>query len=124
MTVSTTTPFRMNPSLGPDLNQIVKKDQVWYAGAGRGAAGAGQIASPQLGDIAFGDNGREYMWVQASATITVAADPGTQVAVTVTAPDNITVATGSGGWYAPHTGFYSGTLVSGDRFWVAKGTAP
>lgn len=119
-----TSPFRMNPSLGPNLNQVVKKDQVWYEGAGRGAAGAGQIGSPQVGDTAFGDNGREYIFVEASASITVASSPGTQVALTVNGPDDITAAAGSGGFYAPHTGFYSGTIVAGDRFWAAKGTAP
>ncbi len=123
----TTSPFRTNPSLGPNLSQVVKKDQVWYAGAGRSANGAGQVASPQTGDISFGDDGREYMWVEASAGVTVAASPGTQVTVTDNGSGTnprFTVAAGAGGWYAPHTGFYSGTIASGDRFWVAKGTAP
>ena len=122
--MANTTPFRMNPSLGPNLYQVVKKDQVWYEGPGRSAAGAGQIGSPQAGDVAFGDNGREYIWVEASATIVVAASPGTQIALTVNGQDDVTAATGSGGFYAPHTGFYSGTIVAGDRFWAAKGTAP
>lgn len=123
----TTSPFRMNPSLGPNLHQVVKSDQAWYEGAGRGAAGAGQAMSPQTGDTAFGDDGREYMWVEASGSITVAASPGTQVALTVNAAGSdprVTAAAGAGGWYAPHTGYYTGTLVAGDRFWVAKGTAP
>lgn len=123
----TTSPFRMSPSLGPDLHQVVKSDQAWYEGAGRGAAGAGQVMSPQTGDTCFGDTGREYMWVEASGTIAVAAAPGTQVSITVNAEGTdprVTAATGAGGWYAPHTGFYSGTLVAGDRFWAAKGTAP
>lgn len=123
----TTSPFRTNPSLGPNLHQVVKADQVWYEGAGRGASGAGQIGSPQTGDLSDGDDGREYMWVEASGTITVAAAPGTQVALTVNAAGTdprVTAAAGAGGWYAPHTGFYTGTLVAGDRFWVAKGTAP
>lgn len=120
-------PFRTSPSLGPDLNQVVKSDLAWYDGAGRSAAGAGQAMSPVTGDLAFGDDGRTYMWVESTGTIVVAASPGTQVSVTVnaaTADPRVTVDTGSGGWYAPHTGFYSGTLVAGDRFWVAKGTAP
>jgi hypothetical protein len=110
-------PFRTNPSLGPNLHQVVKADQVWYDGAA-------QIASPQLGDWSVGDNGRQYVWVEASGSITVSASPGTQVTLTVTGPDNITAAAGSGGFYAPHTGFYSGTIAAGDRFWAAKGTAP
>lgn len=120
-------PFRTNPSLGPNLNTVVKDDKAWYDGAGRLVSGTGQVMSPQTGDISVGDDGRQYMWVEASATIVVAASPGTQVAVTdngVGTYPRFTVATGAGGWYAPHTGFYTGTLVSGDRFWVAKGTAP
>lgn len=123
----TTSPFRITPNLGPDLHQVVKSDQAWYEGAGRGAAGAGQAMSPQTGVTAFADNGREYMWVEASGSITVASSPGTQVTLTdngASADPRFTVAAGSGGWYAPHSGFYTGTLVAGDRFWVAKGTAP
>lgn len=122
-----TVPFRTNPSLGPNLHQVVKSDEAWYDGAGRAASGAGQAMSPQTGDTAFGENGRLYMWVEASGSITVAASPGTQVALTdngATAEPRFTAAAGAGGWYAPHTGYYTGTLVAGDRFWVAKGTAP
>lgn len=117
-------PFRTNPSLGPNITQVVKNDQVWYEGAGRLASGAGQVGSPQLGDTCTGDNGREYIWVEASGAITVAASPGTQVSLTVTGQDNITAAAGAGGFYAPHTGYYTGTIAAGDRFWAAKGTAP
>lgn len=124
----TTSPFRTNPSLGPNLFQVVKNDGAWYEGAGRGAAGTGQAMSPQTGDTSLGDDGRLYMWVEASATIVVAASPGTQVALTVNAAGadpRVTAATGgSGGWYAPHTGYYTGTILIGDRFWAAKGTAP
>lgn len=113
----TTTPFRTNPSLGPDLHQVVKNDRAWYEGAGRAAAGAGQVMSPQLGDRAWGDDGRPYIWVEADATITVAASPGTQLAIDA----DFTAAAGSEGYYAPHTGFYSGTIAAGDRFWAAQG---
>lgn len=120
-----TSPYRTTPQLGPDLSQVVKVGQAFYDGPGRAAGGAGQAMSPHTGAIEFGDDGREYMWVEASATITVAAPPGTQLVVTVNASNpRMTVAAGSGGWYAPHTGYYTGTLVAGDRFWAAKGTAP
>ncbi|MBO9580326.1 MAG: hypothetical protein J7498_05495 [Sphingobium sp.] len=122
-----TSPFRMTTGLGPNLSQVVKNDQAWYDGPGRGASGTNQAMSPQKGDTAFGDDGREYMWVEASGTIAVAASPGTQVTLTPGAPGSdprVTAATGAGGWYAPHTGFYTGTLVAGDCFWVAKGTTP
>ena len=120
-------PFRITPSLGPDLRFVVKADKAWYDGAGKSAGGAGQAMSPQTGDTVVAENGRTYMWVQASATITVAASPGTQIAITdngVSANPRFTAAAGAGGWYAPHTGYYTGTIVAGDRFWAAKGTAP
>lgn len=122
-----TSPFRTTAALGPDLSQVVKADEVYYDGAGRDANGAGQIASPQTGVVEWGDDGREHMWVEASAAITVAASPGTQISITDNGADDdprFTAAAGAGGWYAPHTGFYSGTIASGDRFWAVKGTAP
>lgn len=120
-----TSPFRMNPSLGPNLWQVVKNDQVWYEGAGRGAAGAGQVGSPQAGDTAFGDDGFEYMWVEATGAIAAAAAPGTQVALTLNATEpRATAATGAGGWYAPTSAVMSTALAAGDRFWARKGTAP
>jgi hypothetical protein len=123
----TTSPYRMNPSLGPDLHQVVTSDDAWYEGAGRGAAGAGQAMSPQTGDQANGDDGRLYMWVEASGTIADAAAPGTQVSITdngVAADPRFTAASGAGGWYAPPTTVYGTDILAGDRFWAAKGTVP
>jgi len=123
----TTSPFRTNPSLGPDLFQVVKDGGAWYEGPGRLGNGLGQAKSPQTGDTAFGDDGRVYMWVEASAAIPVIAAPGTAVTITTAAPGvtpRVTVAAGAGGWYAPSTAFYTGTIAIGDHFWVSKGTAP
>lgn len=121
-------PFRTTPSLGPDLWQVVKANQVWYEGAGRGAAGADQVASPQTGTTAFGTDGHEYMWVQASGAITVAASgEGTQLALTLSgtpgADPFVTAIAGAGGWYAPTAVIYPapGTIATGDRFWARKG---
>jgi hypothetical protein len=116
--------IRTNPSLGPNIEQVVTADDVWYEGPGRGAAGAGQVGSPQTGDTCYGDDGRLRMWVEASGTIADAAAPGTQIAITVTGEDNVTAATGAGGWYAPPTTVYGTDILAGDRFWAAKGTAP
>lgn len=113
----TTSPFRMNPSLGPNLHQVVTAGDSWYD----------TEASPQCGDTAFGDDGREYMWVEASGTIADASAPGTQVSLTVAAAGEdprVTAAAGAGGWYAPPTTVYGTDLLVGDRFWAAKGTAP
>ena len=110
-----TSPFRTTPQLGPNLHQVVTANDSWYDNG---------EASPQLGTVEFGDDGFEYMWVEASGTIADAADPGTQVTLTVTAPDNVTAATGSGGWYAPFAANYGTDILAGDRFWARKGTAP
>jgi hypothetical protein len=126
----TTSPFRMNPSLGPDLHQVVLNDGAWYEGAGRGAAGAGQAMSPQTGDTAFGDDGREYMWVEvAGSTISPHASNETQVSLTINAVGSdprVTIATGSGGWYLMPQSKNGGvtSIPAGGRTWVAKGTAP
>lgn len=107
--------IRTNPSLGPNINQVVTAASgSWYD----------TVGSPQLGDTCFGDDGRLRMWVEASGTIADATSPGTQIAITVTGADNVTAATGSGGWYAPLTSVYGTDLLEGDRFWATKGTAP
>lgn len=107
-----TSPFRMNPSLGPNLWQVVRSGQVYYDGAK-------QIASPQLGDRATGDDGFDYVWVQASGAIAAAAAPGTQVSIALPA---LTAATGAGGFYAPNSTNMPTALAAGDRFWARKGT--
>ncbi|QDP53767.1 MAG: hypothetical protein GOVbin7759_54 [Prokaryotic dsDNA virus sp.] len=107
-------PFRTTAALGPDLTQVVKAGS-WYDNG---------IQSPQLGVTELSSDGRKAVWVEASATITVAAAPGTQVTLTVNGDGDITAAAGAGGFYAPNSGDYDGTIVSGDRFWALEGTAP
>jgi len=119
--------IRTNPSLGPNIEQVIPAAAggSWYDGEIHTYASTQpNLASPQLGDTCFGDDGRLRMWVQASGTIADAAAPGTQIAITVTGEDNVTAATGSGGWYAPPTTVYGTDLLAGDRFWATKGTAP
>jgi hypothetical protein len=111
--------FRTNPSLGPNLAQVVRDGASYYD----------HHASPQTGDTSQGDDGRLYMWVEASGAITVGASgSGTQVALTVNGPGTdprVTAATGSGGWYGPtNASGVTGNLAAGDRFWAVKGTAP
>ena len=98
-------PFRTNPSLGPNLHQIVDDTGVWYDAANR--------VSPKVGDWSVGDDGHAYVFVRASATIAAAAAPGTQVTITEPA---MTAASGSGGFYAPISG-----VTSGDYFHARKG---
>lgn len=109
-----TSPFRMNPQLGPNLHQIVRASQtggVWYADSK-------QIVSPQLGDRAVGDDGHDYVFVKASATIANASAPGTQVTITEPA---MTAAAGAGGFYAPNSAVNTGAAIaSGDYFWARR----
>lgn len=97
-------PFRTNPSLGPNLSQTVANGAVWYDPK--------NIVSPKVGDTSVGDDGHQYVFVQASATITAAAAPGT--AVTITEPA-MTAAAGAGGFNAP-----TGGVANGAFFWARK----
>lgn len=99
-----TSPFRTNPSLGPNLHQIVDDTNVWFDAANK--------VSPKVGDYSIGDDGHYYVFVRASATIAAAAAPGTQVTITEPA---MTAASGAGGFYAPIAG-----VTSGDYFWARK----
>lgn len=100
-----TSPFRTNPSLGPNLHQTVTAGQAWYDNP--------NLVSPVVGDVSIGDDGHTYVWVRASAAIAAAASPGTQVTITEPA---MTAAAGAGGFYAPVAG-----VASGVYFWARKG---
>jgi hypothetical protein len=120
-------PFRTTPSLGPELTQVIPAatGSAWYdMPVMTYATTAPMLASPQLGNTEMGSDGRLRMWVEASGTIADAAAPGTQIAITVTGYDDVTAATGAGGWYAPPTTVYGTDILAGDRFWATKGTAP
>ena len=105
-----TSPFRTNPSLGPNLHQIVEAGKVWYDNP--------NIVSPKVGDWSVGDDGHAYVFVRASAAIAAAAAPGTQVTITEPA---MTAAAGAGGFYAPNSTTLPGGVPSGAYFWARKG---
>lgn len=106
-------PFRTTPQLGPQLYQVLKPSAggVWYDDDGA-------TVSPKLGTKETGDDGHDYVLVQASGTITAAASPGTQVTITEPA---MTAAAGAGGFYAPPSTVYASNIVAGDVFWARKG---
>jgi len=85
-------PFRITPSLGPDVTQKFAP-QAFYDGAN--AIGA---PSYQLGSVVRGVDGGEYFWVVATADIAATATTGTQVVMT---PATKSIATGAGGFYTP-----------------------
>jgi Flp pilus assembly secretin CpaC len=104
-----TSPFRMNPSLGPNLSQVVKAGNVWYDGGKN-------IVSPQMGDWAVGDDGHTYRFVKASAAITAAINNGTQLTITEPA---FTAAAGAGStFYAANNTAAPIALGVGDCFWA------
>ena len=109
--------FRITPSLGPDLLQVVRTGEVWY--------NSPPEATPQLGSTCQGNDGRSYIWLEASGAITVGSgDTETQLAAPTTT--NFVVGSGTGGFYLVVTAnnFGGANLAAGDRFWAAKGTAP
>ena len=103
-------PFRTTPQLGPQLDEVFTGLPYWDLGMLRTDA----TPSYKLGDVERGDDGGEYIWVQASANIAATATTGTQVTITFPA---YTVATGAGGWYTP----VNTAIVSGQYFHVRRG---
>ncbi len=100
-------PFRTEPQLGPQLSDVFTGLPYWDIG---------NVSSPsyKLGDVEQGSDGREYVWVQASADIAATATTGTQVVITVPA---YTVATGAGGFYTP----VNTAILTGQYFHVSRG---
>lgn len=100
-------PFRTTPQLGPQLNEVFTGLPYWDNLAG--------ITAPsyKLGNVEFGNDGAQYIWVQASAGIASTATTGTQVTVTPAGA----AATGSGGFYTP-PGI---AITSGQYLHVRKG---
>jgi len=90
-------PFRTSPQLGPQLDDV-------YVGIPFYDPPNITEPSYKLGNRETGDDGQDYIWVQASAAIAATASTGTQVTVTADG----TAAAGSGGWYAPVAGVASG----------------
>lgn len=106
--------FRITPSLGPGIETVIPSGQVWFD-----IPGAQALISPRLGSKAVGSDGRDYVLVQASASIAAAAAPGTQVTITEPA---FTAAAGAGGFYAPNSTIAPSGVPSGAFFWARKGT--
>lgn len=103
-------PFRTSPQLGPQLNEKFTALPYWDALAGI------TIPSYKPRNKEVGDDGHDYIWVQASAAIAATPTTGTQVTLTETAT-NATVATGAGGYYTLPGVAYA----NGDWFHVRKG---
>ena len=105
--------FRITPSLGPGLEVVIPAAQVWFD-----VPGGSQLISPRLGSKCVGSDGKDYVLVQASASIAAAAAPGTQVTITEPA---FTAAAGAGGFYAPNSTVAPSGVPSGAFFWARKG---
>lgn len=98
--------FRTTPQLGPQLDDVIPVDGVYFDAAG-------SVMSPKLGARETGSDGHEYVLVKASSAINAASAPGTQVSITE--PD-MTAAAGAGGFYAPVAG-----VAKDAYFWARKG---
>lgn len=105
--MANTQPFRMTPQLGPQLDTVSTGVPGWEA---PGIT----TPSPQLGTKEVGNDGHDYIWVQASAAISAAAGNGTQIVVDEPA---MTAAAGSGGWYTQT----NVAIAINQYFWARKG---
>lgn len=83
-------PFRITPSLGPDLTQKFAPGAFYD--------GANLVGPPsyQIGSVVRGVDGGEYFYVVATADVAATATTGTQVVMT---PATKSIATGTGGFY-------------------------
>lgn len=110
-------PFRTTPNLGPQLDDVFTGLPYWdMTGVTDAGTVVSGVSSPsyKLGNVEMGNDGGEYIWVQASANIAATATTGTQVTITFPA---YTVATGAGGFYTP----VNTAITSGQYFHVRRG---
>ena len=98
-------PFRTTPQLGPQLNEVFTGLPYWDNLAG--------ITQPsyKLGNKEVGNDGADYIWVQASAAIASTATTGTQVTITTAGA----AATGAGGYYTP-----PGVAIAQNQYFHAR----
>ena len=89
------TPFRITPSLGPDLWQA-STEFYWDTISVPVGSAAAKVPSYQLGSVVVGNDGHEYKFVQTVGSIASGAT------VILTEPAQ-TVATGAGTWTVPVT---------------------
>jgi hypothetical protein len=106
--------FRTTPQLGPELEAVIPKGEVWFD-----IPGQGELISPRLGTVELGSDGNHYMLVRASADIAAAAAPGTEVTITEPA---FAAAAGAGGYYAPDSSIAPDGISTDDYFWARQGT--
>lgn len=90
------TPFRITPSLGPDLWQA--SPEFYWDTVRKTVGSTTIIPSYQLGSMVVGNDGHEYVFVKTTGTIA----SGAQVTAPAGAPWE--VATGTGGYTVPATG--------------------
>lgn len=90
------TPFRITPSLGPDLWQA--STEFYWDTVSKTVGNTTIIPSYQLGSMVVGNDGHEYVFVKTTGTIA----SGAQVTAPAGAPWE--VATGTGGYTVPATG--------------------
>jgi hypothetical protein len=97
MTISQTSVFRSDGSLGPALTKAYSISTT-DGNLNHFDTFTADPISPQLGTVTRGADGGEYFWVEASADIAATATTGTEVIMTFATHS---VATGAGGLYTP-----------------------
>jgi len=97
--------------LGPSLDASIADGEVWYDVPGQGTLG-----SPQLGSTETDTDGNIRIFVQASAEIASAADPGTEITID---RSDFTAAAGAGGAYS-----LIGVVVPDNAYFWARYPVP
>ena len=88
------TPFRVTPSLGPDLFQVAPATGSYFDSISQNVNAETIVPSYQLGTAVVGNDGHTYVYCKASAAIASGAT------IIVTEPA-FTAATGAGLYTAP-----------------------
>lgn len=112
-------PFRTTPQLGPQLNQVFTGLPYWDLTGLQNASGVpiAGVTSPsyKLGNVETGNDGADYMWVQANGVIASNAN-GIQLAITT--GTYLATSGGSTSWWSPA----NTALVAGQYFHARRGS--
>lgn len=93
-------PFRITPSLGPQVGEVYKGIPHWDSQLTVEGAPTDVEPSYKLGSVVRGSDGGEYFFVQASANIASTATTGTEVDMTF-ATHSVATKAGAGGFWTP-----------------------
>lgn len=96
-------PYGVSGVLGADLNNVITAADRALSG------GNGKAAAAKLGQLSWGDDGKQYVYAQANASIPAST------AVCTVSPTTFLVTASGGAYSSP-----AFAMVSGDQAWFGK----